>query len=90
MKAHTLWNVVTAIFRFQAWKSGPREVKFRYDLSAAKDVPVTLVVARLGVEKAFSKGEWVLTHTDGKTSVCTRGWIALACGSLPKILSASP
>lgn len=54
--------------RFRAWKSGPREVKFRYDLTAAKDVPVTMVIAGLSPEKAFAKGEWVLTHTDGKTS----------------------
>jgi hypothetical protein len=55
--------------RFQAWKSGPREVKFRYDLSAAKDVPVTMVIASLGVDKAFAKGQWVLTHTNGQTTM---------------------
>ncbi len=54
--------------RFQSWKSGPREVTFRYDLTAAKDVPVTMVIASLSVERAFSTGEWVLTHTDGKAS----------------------
>jgi hypothetical protein len=54
--------------QFQAWKSGPREAKFRYNLTAAKDVPVTMVIASLGVEKAFSKGEWALTHPDGQTS----------------------
>ena len=54
--------------QFQAWKSGPREVKFRYDLTAAKDVPVTMVIANLVAENAFAQGEWVLTHADGTTS----------------------
>lgn len=54
--------------RFQSWRSGPREVKFRYDLTAAKNVPVTMLVASLGIEPAFAKGEWVLHHEDGKVS----------------------
>jgi hypothetical protein len=53
---------------FQAWQSGPRELKFRYNLQAAKDVPVTMVIASLGVDKAFAKGEWVLMHPDGTRS----------------------
>ena len=53
---------------FQTWKSSPREVKLRYELAAAKDVPVTMVIASLGVDTAFAKGEWLLTHADGKTS----------------------
>jgi hypothetical protein len=55
--------------RFQVRKSGPRQVVFQYDLSAAKDVPVTMLIAGLGPEKGFAKGEWTLSHTDGKTSV---------------------
>jgi hypothetical protein len=51
--------------KLQAWKSAPRQISFRYDLSAAKDVPVTMVIASLGVEKAFAKGKLVLSHTDG-------------------------
>jgi len=54
--------------RFQAWKSGPREVKLRYDLTAAKDVPVTMVIASLRVAGEFSRGEWLMAHADGKTS----------------------
>lgn len=53
--------------RFQASKSGPRELKFRYDLRATNDVPVTMVIAGLTVDRAFAKGEWVLTHTNGTT-----------------------
>ena len=54
--------------RFEAWKSAPRQVTFRYDLSAAKDVPVTMVIAGLGVPKPFAQGKAVLTHADGKES----------------------
>jgi hypothetical protein len=54
--------------KFQAWKSSPREVSFRYDLSAAKDVPITMVIAGLGVEKPFARGKVVLSHTDGQQS----------------------
>ena len=61
--------------KFQAWKSGPRQISFRYDLSAAKDVPVTMVIASLGVEKAFATGKLVLTHADG-----TEGTVNLPFG----------
>ncbi|MCX7010320.1 MAG: hypothetical protein NTY53_24295 [Kiritimatiellaeota bacterium] len=54
--------------KFEAWQSGPRQISFKYDLSAAQDVPVTMVIASLGAEKAFAHGQWTLTHTDGKTS----------------------
>src|SRR5437588_10592546 len=43
-------------------------MKFRYDLSATKDVPITMVMAGLGLGKALANGQWVLTHPDGKTS----------------------
>ena len=55
--------------RFQAWKGGPRQVVFQYDLSAAKDVPVTMLIAGLGPEKDFVRGQWTLSHVDGKTNV---------------------
>ena len=51
--------------KFQAWKNAPHQITFRYDLSAAKDVPVTMVIASLGVEKAFAKGNLALSHADG-------------------------
>src|ERR1019366_3234904 len=57
--------------KFEAWQSGPRELKFRYDLSAAKDVAVTMIVATLGAEKEFSKGRGRLTQPDGKASTLT-------------------
>lgn len=55
--------------RFQVRKSGARKVVFQYDLRAAKDVPVTMLIAGIGPEKGFAKGQWTLSHTDGKTSV---------------------
>src|SRR5512133_1750998 len=54
--------------KFQARKAGAREVRFVYDLTAAKDVPVTMLVATLSTDPAFSKGEWVLTQADGQTA----------------------
>jgi hypothetical protein len=54
--------------RFQAWRSGPREVKFQYDLTASKDVPLTMLVASLGVDRDFNEGRWLFTHPDGNTS----------------------
>ena len=43
--------------KFQAWKSAPRQVSFRYDLSAAKDVPVTMVIASLACGEAVCQGQ---------------------------------
>jgi hypothetical protein len=54
--------------KFQAWRSSPRQISFRYDLAAAKDVPVTMVIAGFGVEKRLARGKLVLTHADGKES----------------------
>ncbi|HEX5444685.1 MAG TPA: hypothetical protein VFW87_12675, partial [Pirellulales bacterium] len=55
--------------RFQVRKGGPRQIVFQYDLSAANDVPVTMLIAGLGPETDFTKGQWTLSHTDGRTSV---------------------
>jgi hypothetical protein len=55
--------------KFQAWKSGPRQVSFRYDLSAAKDVPITMLIASLGVERPSAQGKLALTQSDGKEVV---------------------
>ena len=54
--------------KFQAQKSGPRQITFRYDLEAEKDVPITMVIASLGVEKLLAQGSLVLTHADGRQS----------------------
>ena len=54
--------------KFEAWKSDPRQVSFRYDLTAAKDVPVTMVIVSFGVVMRPARGSLVLSHVDGKES----------------------
>ncbi len=53
---------------FQAWKGAPRQVTFRYDLSAAKDVPVTMIIASLDVGKNQARGQLALSYPDGQES----------------------
>ena len=52
--------------QFQAWRSSPRQITLRYELAAAKDVPVTMVIAGLGVDKRYRQGKVVLTQADGQ------------------------
>ncbi len=54
--------------RFQAAKTGPRQVSFRYDLKAAKDVPITMVMAGLGIDKAFARGQLKVFQANGLQS----------------------
>ncbi len=53
---------------FQAAKTGPRQVAFSYRLTAAKDVPITMLIASLSVDKAFGRGQLRLTYADGQKS----------------------
>jgi len=53
---------------FQVTRTGPRQVSFRYILSAAKDVPITMVMASLGMDAAFASGRLILSHADGQSS----------------------
>ncbi len=59
---------------FRAAKRGPREVSFRYGLSAGKDVALTQIIAGLGVEKGFARGKLVLTASDGKERTFDVPW----------------
>ncbi len=52
--------------RFEALRTGPRQVAFRYEMNAAKDVPLTLLMANFGVDKAYAGGRLKLFHADGK------------------------
>jgi hypothetical protein len=52
--------------KFQAWSPSPRRVNFRYELSAAKDVPLALLCAGLGVEQSAVGGRLVLECRDHK------------------------
>ena len=51
---------------FQAAKTGPQQVSFSYRLSAAKDVPIIMIIVSLGIDKAFGRGQLRLTHADGQ------------------------
>lgn len=53
---------------FGAAKTGLQQVAFSYRLSAAKDVPVTMLIASLSINKAFGRGQLRLTHADGQKS----------------------
>lgn len=65
----------------EAWKSAAREMTLRYDLTAAKDVPVTMVIAGLSVDKALARGATItLTHLDGQQSTLS---LPLKLGSKP-------
>ena len=52
---------------FEAWKSAPREVSFRYDLSAGKDVPLTMLIAGFSVQKESARGKATLWDAAGKS-----------------------
>jgi hypothetical protein len=65
--------------KFSAAKGEGRQVIFRYDLSAAKDVPLTMLIAGLSLEKPFAEGSLVLTQADGQTST-----VALPYGRMAK------
>jgi hypothetical protein len=52
--------------QFEAWQPAARQVAFRYDLDAARDVPLTLLMAGINFEPQGSQGTLTLTHADGK------------------------
>jgi len=54
--------------RFEAWQPAARQVAFRYELDAARDVPLTMLIASVNFEATGSQGKLTLSHTDGKQS----------------------
>jgi hypothetical protein len=52
--------------QFEASQPAARQVAFRYDLEAARDVPLTLLMASIGFEAQGSQGTLILTHAEGK------------------------
>ncbi len=54
--------------QFEAWQPAPRQVAFRYDLAAVRDVPLTMLIAGVNFEPNGSEGKLTLTHVDGKRS----------------------
>ncbi len=51
---------------FEAWQPAARQVAFRYDLGATRDVPLTLLMAGINFEPQGGQGTLTLTHADGK------------------------
>ncbi len=52
--------------QFEARQPVPRKLVFRYDLEAAHDVPLTMLIASLSFEPQGSQGALTLTHAEGK------------------------
>ena len=50
----------------EAARTSPRTLSFQYTLSAAKDVPITMVMASLGLEPAFARGRLKLSYANGQ------------------------
>ena len=59
----------------RAWKSGDNEVSFNYELSADKDVPLTMLVAHISFDPRFQDGDILFKHADG-----SEGTIPLSIG----------
>lgn len=57
--------------RFQAWKSDPKAISFRYDLNANKDVPLTMLMAGLGAQGDTKNSRLSMTHADGSQETVT-------------------
>ena len=51
---------------FEAWQPAARQVALRYDLTAAQDVPLTMLIAGFNFEPHGSQGTLTLTHAEGK------------------------
>jgi hypothetical protein len=52
--------------QFEAWQPVPKQVAFRYDLEAAHDVPLTMLMSAVNFEAQGSQGTLTLTHAEGK------------------------
>src|SRR5271157_1535911 len=58
-----------------AWKSADKEISINYELSADKDVPLTMLIAGIGFDEKFQDGDLLLRHRDG-----TEGTLPLSLG----------
>jgi hypothetical protein len=52
--------------QFEAWQPAARQIAFRYNLEAARDVPLTMLMAGINFEPHASQGTLTLRHTDEK------------------------
>lgn len=55
----------------QAGKSGERAVAFRYEMTAAKEVPLTLLIVSITTEKGTRGDQVTLDYADGKQEALT-------------------
>ncbi len=53
---------------FEAWQPAARQIAFRYELKAEKDVPLTQLIAAFGFEAGGGQGNVTLHHPEGKPS----------------------
>ena len=67
LKIHAPWEISGQPVQVacQASQTGPQTVVYRYELTAKKDLPVTMLVTALGVSNTMS-GEIIVTSSDGK------------------------
>ena len=59
----------------RVWKSAEREISINYELSAEKDVPLTMLIAGISFDEKFRDGDILLKHSDG-----TEGKLPLSIG----------
>ncbi len=52
--------------QFEAWHPAAKEIALRYDLDAARDVPLTMLMAAVNFEAQGSQGTVTLTHAADK------------------------
>ncbi|HTU93770.1 MAG TPA: hypothetical protein VMF69_27065, partial [Gemmataceae bacterium] len=58
----------TIDIQFEAWQPAARQVAFRYDLEASRDVPLTMLIAGVNFEPDGSQGTLTLTHANRQES----------------------
>ncbi|MEI8341629.1 MAG: hypothetical protein WCH43_08865 [Verrucomicrobiota bacterium] len=59
----------------RVWKSGDNEISMNFELSADKDVPLTMLVAHVRFDEKFQEGDILFKHADG-----TEGTLPLTIG----------
>jgi len=52
----------------RVWRSAGSEISFAWDLSAAKDIPLTMLIAGVKFDEHFQDGDILLKHADGTTA----------------------
>jgi hypothetical protein len=63
------------LLKQRVWKSADKEISIRYELSADKDVPLTMLIAGISFAEKYREGDILFKHSDG-----TEGTIPLTIG----------